>query len=108
MTSGRCAGSTAPTRAARSGGTPALGIDPKLRPLDALKAWMGKRKDLRLIAPVKVKRAAFLENSAQREKVDLAKFPAPFWHKQGGVPYFGSGSLVIRRDPDTGWINASI
>src|SRR5882672_2789766 len=51
---------TSPQRAAL-----ALGLDPKLRPLDALKAWMGKRKDLRMIAPVETKSAAFLENSAQ-------------------------------------------
>ena len=86
----------------------ALGIDPKLRPLDALKAWMGKRQGLKMIAPVVVKDAAFLEHSARGADVDLAKFPAPHWHKQDGGPYIGSGSLVIMRDPDTGWINASI
>ena len=86
----------------------ALGIDPKLRPLDALKAWMGKRQGLKMIAPVDVKDAAFLEHSARGADVDLSKFPAPHWHKQDGGPYIGSGSLVIMRDPDTGWINASI
>jgi 4-hydroxy-3-polyprenylbenzoate decarboxylase len=86
----------------------ALGIDPKLRPLDALKAWMGKRQNLKMVAPVAVKDAAFLENSARGADVDLSKFPAPHWHKQDGGPYIGSGSLVIMRDPDTGWINASI
>jgi UbiD family decarboxylase len=94
---------TSPQRAAL-----ALGLDPKLRPLDALKAWMGKRKDLRMIAPVETTGAAFLENSVRGGDVDLAKLPAPFWHKQDGGPYIGSGSLVIMRDPDTGWINASI
>src|SRR6478735_9470697 len=67
---------TSPQRAAL-----ALGVDPGLRPLDALKAWMGKRQNLRMVAPVAVKKAAFLENSVQRGEVDLAKFPAPFWHK---------------------------
>jgi UbiD family decarboxylase len=86
----------------------ALGIDPKLRPLDALKAWMRKRQSLKMIAPVSVKDAAFLESSARGADVDLSKFPAPYWHKQDGGPYIGSGSLVIMRDPDTGWINASI
>src|SRR5258708_28164328 len=86
----------------------ALGLDPMLRPLDALKAWMRKRQTLRMIAPVEVTRAAFLQNSARGDAVDLAKFPAPFWHKQDGGPYIGAGSLVIMRDPDTGWINASI
>src|ERR1700681_3509349 len=60
----------------------ALGLDPALRPLDALKTWMEKRQSLRMIAPVEVPRAAFLQNSARGDDVDLARFPAPFWHKQ--------------------------
>ncbi|HEY1541014.1 MAG TPA: UbiD family decarboxylase [Xanthobacteraceae bacterium] len=86
----------------------ALGIDPMLRPLDALKAWMGKRQQLKMIAPATVKDAVVLETSARGADVDLSKFPAPYWHKQDGGPYIGSGSLVIMRDPDSGWINASI
>jgi UbiD family decarboxylase len=86
----------------------ALGLDPALRPLDALKAWMNKRKDLRPQPPVVVKSAAFLENSMTGGDVDIARFPAPTWHRQDGGPFIGSGSLVIMRDPDSGWINASI
>jgi len=86
----------------------ALGIDPMLRPLDALKAWMGKRQNLKMIAPVTAKDATFLEHSARGPDVDLGRFPAPYWHQQDGGPYIGSGSLVIMRDPDGGWINASI
>src|SRR5579863_5338307 len=41
----------------------ALGLDPALRPLDALKAWMQKRKTLSLQPPLAVATAAFLENS---------------------------------------------
>jgi UbiD family decarboxylase len=86
----------------------ALGLDPALRPLDALKAWMEKRKDLRPLPPVTVQNAAWRENSISGSDVDIGRFPAPIWHKQDGGPYIGSGSLVIMRDPDTGWINASI
>jgi UbiD family decarboxylase len=86
----------------------ALGIDPSLKPLDALKAWMGKRQALKAHSPVMVKDAAFLENSQRGADVDLSKFPAPYWHRKDGGPYIGSGSLVIMRDPDSGWINASI
>ena len=86
----------------------ALGLDPLLRPLDVLKAWMHKRKDLRMIAPAEVKQADYLENTARGDDVDLTRFPAPFWHQGDGGPYIGAGSLVIMRDPDTGWINASI
>ncbi len=86
----------------------ALGLDPTLRPLDALKAWMEKRKTLRPQPPVAVRTAAFLENSVTGADVTIARFPAPIWHRHDGGPFIGSGSLVIMRDPDTGWINASI
>jgi UbiD family decarboxylase len=91
----------------------ALGIDPALRPLDALKAWMEKRKTLQPRPPIAVKDAVFLQNSMTGDAVDLAKFPAPVWHRHDGGPYIGSGSIVIMRDPDKGgstggWINASI
>src|SRR5712691_11596388 len=80
---------TTPQRAAL-----ALGIDPTLRPLDALKAWMTKRQNLTLQTPVEVKDAPALENSASGSKVDLEKLPAPFWHMKDGGPYIGSGSIV--------------
>jgi len=94
---------TTPQRAAL-----ALGIDPNLKPLDALKAWMEKRPKLKMQMPVAVKDAPFLENSTRGAKVNLAKLPAPYWHRKDGGPFIGSGSVVIMRDPDGGWINASI
>jgi 4-hydroxy-3-polyprenylbenzoate decarboxylase len=94
---------TTPQRAAL-----ALGIDPTLKPLDALKAWMEKRKTLKPQKPNEVRDAAFMENSFTGKKVDMGALPAPYWHKKDGGPYIGSGSLVIMRDPDGGWFNASI
>jgi 4-hydroxy-3-polyprenylbenzoate decarboxylase len=84
----------------------ALGLDPRARPLDALKAWMEKRKSLKPHPPLTVKDAAFLQNSLA--EIDLGKFPAPLWHGRDGGPFLGSGAIVIMRDPDDGWINASI
>jgi len=94
---------TTPQRAAL-----ALGLDPALKPLDALKAWMKKRQTLTPRKPVAVTSAAFLENSMRGLQVDMAKLPAPYWHRKDGGPFIGSGSIVIMRDPDGGWINASI
>ncbi len=94
---------TSPQRAAL-----ALGIDPALRPLDALKAWMERRKTLTPRDPVEAVTAAWLENSMRGSDVALDRIPAPVWHMGDGGPYIGSGSLVIMRDPDGGWINASI
>ncbi len=94
---------TTPQRAAL-----ALGIDPSLKPLDALKAWMQKRQKLEPHKPVEVAKAPFMENSMRGRNVDLTKLPAPYWHRKDGGPFIGSGSIVIMRDPDGGWINASI
>jgi len=94
---------TTPQRAAL-----ALGLDPALKPLDALKAWMKKRQTLTPRKPVAVTSAAFLENTMRGRQVDMAKLPAPYWHRKDGGPFIGSGSIVIMRDPDGGWINASI
>ena len=86
----------------------ALGIDPDLRPLDALREWKARRGTLALHKPMTVEHAAFLENSRAGDAVDLGRFPAPLWHRRDGGPFIGSGSIVVMRDPDTGWINASI
>jgi UbiD family decarboxylase len=86
----------------------ALGIDPSLRPLDALKEWMKKRQSLTPRTPVAISSTPFLENSMRGSDVDLAKLPAPHWHRKDGGPFIGSGSLVVMRDPENGWINASI
>jgi UbiD family decarboxylase len=86
----------------------ALGLAPALRPLDALKAWMEKRKTLRPLPPLAVKHAAFLDNTLAGSSLDIRRFPAPIWHRQDGGPFIGSGSIVVMRDPDEGWINASI
>ncbi len=94
---------TTPQRAAL-----ALGLDPSLKPLDALKAWMKRRQTLAPHQPVEVASAPFLANSTRGRNVDLSKLPAPHWHRKDGGPFIGSGSIVIMRDPDSGWINASI
>ena len=86
----------------------ALGIDPNLPPLQALQAWKRKRVDLKPIAPEQTADAPYLENSLTGDAVDLSLFPSPIWHKDDGGPYIGSGSVVMTRDPDTGWVNCSI
>jgi UbiD family decarboxylase len=94
---------TSPPRAAL-----ALGLDPDLRPIDALRMWKEKRSTLKPVGPVEVKDAPVLENSAAGDDVDLRRLPAPHWHRHDGGPYIGSGSLVITSDPESNWINASI
>ena len=84
----------------------ALGIDPRLSPIDALREWRTRRATLKLLPPVTVKTGPVLENSTT--DIDVGRFPAPVWHRGDGGPYIGSGSIVVMRDPDSGWVNASI
>ncbi len=86
----------------------ALGLDTSLRPVDALKAWMARRANLTMHRPVQVKDGPVLEHSLTGTDVDVTRFPAPRWHQKDGGPYIGSGSIVVMRNPDDGWINASI
>lgn len=86
----------------------ALGLDHDLSPLDTLKAWKQHRTALKPIAPEIVSDVPVLENTVSGKDVDLSTFPSPLWHKRDGGPYIGSGSVVVTRDPDTGWINCSI
>lgn len=94
---------TTPQRAAL-----ALGVNPALDPIQALRAWMKKRSTLKAHKPAAAKDALFLENSCAAGAVDLGIFPVPHWHRKDGGPYIGSGSIVVMRDPDDNWINASI
>jgi 4-hydroxy-3-polyprenylbenzoate decarboxylase len=86
----------------------ALGLDPNLSPLQTLKGWMERRRSLEMQKPRRIREAPFFENSVSGGDVDLGIFPAPTWHRKDGGPYIGSASLVVMRDPDNGWINASI
>ncbi len=86
----------------------ALGINPELDPIDILKAWMQKRQRLKSTQPVIINNAPCFENTSRAEKVDLYRFPVPHWHRRDGGPYIGTGCIVVMRDPDDGWINASI
>ncbi len=53
---------TSPQRAAL-----ALGIDPLLRPLDALKAWMARRQSLAPRKPVDIADPPFMANSVRAD-----------------------------------------
>ena len=85
----------------------ALGIDPRLPPIDALREWRTRRADLTMHKPRMVKDAPVFQNS-EKGDVNVSRFPAPVWHRDDGGPYIGSGSVVVMRDPQSGWVNASI
>ena len=85
----------------------ALGLDPTLPPLAALAEWKARRSRLVMHERVTGAKAAF-GNSRTGADVDIGLFPTLLWHRCDGGRFIGSGSVVVMRDPDTGWVNASI
>ena len=85
----------------------ALGIDPYLPPIEALKEWRTRRSKLVMHKPATVKDGPLLENSRKR-RVDLGTLPGAGVAQGRRRAYIGSGSIVVMRDPVSGWVNASI
>lgn len=83
----------------------ALGLPQDLTPLETLKAWRQKIRDLKPIPPVEVDKAPIKENIMQGSDIDIFKFPVPKWHAHDGGRYIGTGDMIITRDPDEGWVN---
>lgn len=83
----------------------ALGLPQDLTPLEMLKVWRQKVRNLRLVPPVEVEKGPILQNAVKGDDVDLYRFPAPKWHDRDGGRYIGTGDIIITKDPDEGWIN---
>ena len=72
---------------------------------DMVRAWRTQLKDLQPQPAVLGERGPLLENHQEGDRVDITRFPAPFWHAHDGGRFLGTGNIVVMRDPDTGWIN---
>ncbi|MFC1907152.1 UbiD family decarboxylase [Chloroflexota bacterium] len=59
------------------------------------------------IPPVEVATGPVMENVVTGDDVDLLRFPSPKWHELDGGRFIGTGSAVIVKDPDTGYVNVS-
>lgn len=57
------------------------------------------------IPPRTVTSGPVMENVQEGERVDLTRFPLPYWHEGDGGPYVGTGDAVITKDPDSDWVN---
>ncbi|MFC1902746.1 UbiD family decarboxylase [Chloroflexota bacterium] len=67
-----------------------------------MEEWHGRAKEF----PHKVVDSGpILENVEEGDRVNLTKFPVPLWHEKDGGKYIGTGTQVVTRDPDTGYIN---
>lgn len=76
-----------------------------LPPMEFVRTWRGRIKDMKPVAPNFVKDGAFMENVWEEKDVDLLSFPTPRYNVGDGGRYIGTGHLTISRDPDEGWVN---
>ena len=83
-----------------------LGVEADGSPLATLKALKDARRRIGRVPPVVVDDGPVLQNRDVGEAVNLLKFPVPHWRMLEGGRYIGTGTVVINRDPDEGWVNA--
>ena len=82
-----------------------LGLPTDLKPMEFVRLWRERSKELVPLKPEVVKDGPVLENVDVGKKVNMLKFPTPKWHELDGGRYIGTGSVTITRDPDEGWVN---
>jgi 4-hydroxy-3-polyprenylbenzoate decarboxylase len=83
----------------------AIGLADAATPLDILRAWRDRVRDYKPVPPIEVRSGPVMENVQDGDEVDVEQFPAPKWHELDGGRYFGTGTSIITRDPDEGWVN---
>ena len=82
-----------------------LGLPKPNNPLDVVRGYRDRLKTFEEIPPRYTNTGPVFENVDRDDEVDLLKFPVPFLHEDDGGRYFGTGDLVIMRDPETDWVN---
>lgn len=83
-----------------------LGLPTDLKGLELIKAWREKLRGFKPVPPVEVQDGPVKQNIKTGSDVNLFEFPTPKWHELDGGRYLGTGSVVITRDPEEGWVNA--
>ncbi|HTM10452.1 MAG TPA: UbiD family decarboxylase [Verrucomicrobiae bacterium] len=76
-----------------------------LPPMELVRAWRDRMKNLQPIAPRVVKDGAFMENVLEEKDVDVLAFPTPRYNVGDGGRYIGTAHLTITQDPQEGWVN---
>jgi 4-hydroxy-3-polyprenylbenzoate decarboxylase len=82
-----------------------LGLSPDSSRGDLIEFWRDYFRAPALIPPVRVGNGPVLANSLTGADIDIERFPTPVWHELDGGRYIGTGSFVLLRDPDSGWVN---
>lgn len=84
----------------------AAGIDPDVRVENMVEFLTELLRQYRPLKPANVSDGPVMANKMVGDKVDMSIFPSPLWHEHDGGRYIGTGTLVIMRDPETGFVNA--
>lgn len=85
----------------------ALGLPGEISRIQLISAIKEKLARIEPLPPVQIQTGPVKENILRGDQIDMFKFPIPKWHPKDGGRYFGTGCVVITRDPDTGWVGAS-
>ena len=83
----------------------ALGLPLDKTKLELVRLAARKVKEAQPIPPLEVSTGPVMENVLIDEDMNLLKFPVPRFHAQDGGRYFGTGDVLINRDPDSGYLN---
>lgn len=84
----------------------AFGLPLEAKGMELVQAFRQRMKEgIKPIPPVEVATGPVKENVLTGNDIDLYKFPTPKWHELDGGRYIGTGTAVVTRDPDAGWIN---
>jgi 4-hydroxy-3-polyprenylbenzoate decarboxylase len=82
-----------------------LRLPVELEGVALLSAYRQKIRHIEPISPRQVTTGPVLDNAMTGADVDLLRFPAPHWNELDGGRFLGTGTAVITRDPDDGWVN---
>ncbi len=86
----------------------AMGFPLDAHPLELVRQWKDKRRDLAGIPPEIVADGPILECVQEGAAVDVESFPAPRWHSADGGRYIGTADMVVTRDPEQGYVNVGV
>jgi UbiD family decarboxylase len=82
-----------------------LHMDMNYSRLDFIRDIKRHITEVQYVQPEEVETGPVMENVFEGKDIDMWKFPAPKWHEHDGGRYIGTGSIVLTRDPDEGWVN---
>src|SRR6476660_4938484 len=82
-----------------------IGMPIESSAIELVSYWRKDMKEARHITPIKVKSGPLMENVKSGKGVDIQSMPTPRWDEHDVGYYIGTGSMVLMKDADTGWIN---